>query len=103
MHAVGEIDTSFADVPEPGPAREKIHALALAWPTIASDLAGLVGTLNDNLDNDRALAELDALGDPLGTSGLVAFAWGLLGAGALAAAAVLVASPLRPGRRKELT
>lgn len=99
--AVGELDTRFADVPAPGPSRDAIRALVSGWQSISSDLATLVGTINDNLDNYQALEDLDGLGDPFGISGLVAFGWILVGAGALTSGAVLAATPGLPRRGKE--
>jgi hypothetical protein len=102
VHAVGELDTAFRDVPRAGKAARDINALVRSWPTVSSDLAGLVGAINDNLANDRALADLDGLTRPVGASGLVAMPWLLVGAGtlgALAASASLL--PLKTARRKE--
>ena len=99
--AVGELDTRFAGVPAPGPDREQVAALVSSWPEISSDLATLVGTINDNLDNYQQLEDLDGLTSVLGVSGLVAFGWALVGAGALTGAAALAASPVLPRRRKD--
>ncbi|MET3961524.1 hypothetical protein ABIE44_001458 [Marmoricola sp. OAE513] len=95
VHAVGELDTTFGDVPRAGRAARDVAALVKSWPAVSSDLADLVGALNDNIDNDRALADLDDLGKPLGTSGLVALPWFLVGAGAVGVLAALASWPRR--------
>jgi hypothetical protein len=96
--AVGEMDTSFSAVPKPGLAATRIHDLVKEWPTVSADLASLVGTINDNIGNFNALERLDSLTDGVGVSGLEAFPWMLVGAGAIIA--VLSAASL-PRRRKE--
>jgi hypothetical protein len=99
VHAVGELDTAFRAESRPGADGRRLRALVLAWPTISSDLAGLVGAIEDNLDNFAALDDLDGLTRPVGVPGLVAMPWLLVGAGALGAVAA-TASISR--RRKEL-
>lgn len=99
--AVGELDTRFAGVPVPGQDRDQVAALVTAWPEISSDLATLVGTINDNLDNYQELDDLDGLTSSVGVPGLVVVGWTLVGAGALTAAAVLAASPVLTRRRKD--
>lgn len=96
--AVGELDTTFADVPQPGPAHTTIHSLVKQWPAISSDLASLVGTINDNIHNFNALQSLDASTSGISVSGLEAFPWMLVGTGAIIA--TLSAAAL-PRRRKE--
>lgn len=98
VHAVGELDTAFRSERWRGADGARLTALVTAWPTISSDLAGLVGAINDNLDNDRALADLEGLAHPVGVSGLVAMPWLLVGAGGLGAVA---AGAALPRRRKE--
>jgi hypothetical protein len=99
VHAVGELDTAFRRVPPAGKSRREIEALVRAWPRVSSDLAGLVGAINDNLANDRALADLDGLTRGVGVSGLAAMPWLLVGAGAVGSAAATAALPRR--RREE--
>ena len=96
--AVGELDTTFDAVPQTGPAAHGIHALVHQWPTVSSDLASLVGTINDNISNYNALHGLDTTTSGIGVSGLKAFPWMLVGVGALTA--VLSAAAL-PRRRKD--
>ncbi|WP_148045076.1 hypothetical protein [Nocardioides marmorisolisilvae] len=98
VHAVGELDTAFRVDSRRGEGGRQLRALVAAWPTISSDLASLVGAIEDNLDNDAALADLDDLGRPLGVSGLIAMPWLLVGAGGVGAVAALSALPRR---RKE--
>lgn len=98
--AVGEMDTSFRAVPRPGPARAQVEQLTRAWPQVSSDLASLVGAINDNIADDRALADLDGLTRPLGLSGLRAMPWLLVGTGALA---ITAAGASWPRRRRSTT
>jgi hypothetical protein len=100
VHAVGELDTAFRAVPRAGKPGKALDALVRAWPTISSDLAGLVGAINDNLANDRALADLDDLTRGVGVSGLVALPWLLAGAGAFGSVAALAALPRRGRERR---
>ncbi|MFL6106421.1 MAG: hypothetical protein ACJ72L_05620 [Marmoricola sp.] len=98
VHAVGELDTTFRAGSRAGAGGKQLTALVTAWPTISSDLASLVGAIEDNLANDAALADLDDLAGPLPVSGLVAMPWLLVGAGGLGALAAMTAVPRR---RKE--
>jgi hypothetical protein len=98
VHGVGELDTSFRAVPAQGRAKREIDALVRGWPQVSSDLASLVGAINDNIANDRALADLDDLTRPLGISGLRSLPWLLAGAGAAGIATALASLPRR---RKE--
>lgn len=93
VHAVGELDTTFAAIPQSPPTKEAIDGLVEQWPAISSDLAELVGTLNDNLANFSAMQGLDRAGDPLGLSGLRAFPWIVGGVGVLALLLALAAFP----------
>lgn len=96
--AVGELDTSFRAVPQPGTAGHEIHVIVKQWPSISADFASLVGTINDNIRNFNALKSLDSLTSGVGASGLEAFPWMLVGTGVIIAA--LSAASL-PRRRKE--
>lgn len=96
--AVGELDTKFGQVPQQGPAATAIKALDAHWPTISSDLASLVGTINDNLTNYQALDDLDDLTDGIGLSGLATLPWALVVVGMLSAGLAVAA---RPRRNKE--
>ncbi|MBO9520171.1 MAG: hypothetical protein J7518_01435 [Nocardioidaceae bacterium] len=98
VHAVGELDTAFRAVSRTGRAERDLAALVRAWPAVSSDLAGLVGAINDSLADYRALRDLDDLTRPVGISGLVAMPWLLVGAGVLGSLTV-AASGSR--RRKE--
>ncbi len=96
--AVGELDTNFHAVPRTPQARAAIDALVQAWPGVSSDLAGLVGAINDNLHDYGQLSALDRSTHPLGFSGLVSLPWFLVGTGALSVAAAL-AAPTRTRRK----
>ena len=65
------------------------------WPRISSDLASLVGVINDNIGNFDALDDLDTLTRQAGLQGLGAFPWLLVGIGALSAGLALAATPRR--------
>jgi hypothetical protein len=93
--AVGELDTGFRSVPQTGPAASEIATLVEEWPTVSSDLATLVGTLNDNLDNYDDLNDLDAITRGVRVSGLAALPWALVGLGLLSAACAIAAVPRR--------
>jgi hypothetical protein len=97
--ADGELETSFRGVPKPGPAATDVTALVDRWPTVSSDLATLVGAIDDNIGNFKALHDLDALTSGIGVSGFVAFPWFLVGSGALSAAIALAGWPRR-GKEK---
>ncbi|MBV8981182.1 MAG: hypothetical protein JO086_09805 [Acidimicrobiia bacterium] len=96
--AVGELDTGFRAVPQSGPPAADVAALVDGWPRISSDLASLVGTINDNIGNFNALDDLDTLTRSVGLSGLPGFPWLLVGVGALGATLAVAAAPRR---RKE--
>ena len=96
--AVGELDTSFRAVPQSGPPAAAVGALVDGWPKISSDLASLVGTINDNIGNFNALGDLNTLTRRVGVSGLQGFPWLLVGAGVLGATLAVAATPRR---RKE--
>lgn len=98
VQAVGELDTSFPDLAPTGPPAAAVDALVAAWPTVSSDFAELVGTINDNLDNYDALEDLDGLTSSLGVAGLPALPWLLVGIGATTTA---LATAAWPHRRKE--
>jgi hypothetical protein len=93
--ADGELDTSFTSVPQAGPAAHQINTLVHEWPTVSSDFASLVGTINDNVGNFNALESLDSVTSGIGVSGLEAFPWMLLGAGATIASLSAAALPRR--------
>lgn len=96
--AVGELDTGFRAVPQTGPPAAGVAAVVEGWPRISSDLAALVGTINDNIGNFNALDDLDALTRSVGVSGLRGFPWLLVGAAVLGATLSVAATPRR---RKE--
>jgi len=91
VHAVGELDTSFRGVPQPGPSGADVATLVQSWPKVSSDLAALVGALNDNIDNFDAFDDLDGFTRSAGVSGLTAMPWLLVGTGALSAACAIAA------------
>jgi hypothetical protein len=93
--AVGELDTTFNTVPQTGAAATEVHALVKQWPAISSDLASLVGTINDNIGNFNALKRLDSLTSGVGVSGLEAFPWMLVGIGAISATLSVAGLPRR--------
>ena len=95
VHAVGELDTGFRSVPQTGPAAADIATLVDQWPAVSSDLATLVGALNDNLDNFDDLDALDGFTRSVGVSGLAALPWLLVGIGLLCAACSIAAVPRR--------
>jgi hypothetical protein len=95
VNAVGELDTGFRSVPQTGPAGADIATLVDKWPTVSSDLATLVGALNDNLDNFNDLEDLDGFTRSVGVSGLAALPWMLVGIGLLCATCSIAAVPRR--------
>jgi hypothetical protein len=88
VQAVGELDTGFRQLAGSDPAAAPVTALVDAWPTVSSDLAGLVGTINDNIDDYQALGDLD--GAP---GGFAALPWLLIGLGAVGAGLAAAAWP----------
>ncbi len=100
VNVVGELDTGFRSVPQAGPAAADIAALVDQWPKISSDLATLVGALNDNLDNYEDLHDLDGITGRVGVSGLAALPWLLVALGLVSASCAIAAVPRR---RKEPT
>jgi hypothetical protein len=95
VHAVGELDTRFRAVPQSGPPAAQIATLVQDWPKVSSDLASLVGTIQDDLSNFRALEDLDRATHGLGVSGLEAFPWVLVGIGGVSGALSIAAWPRR--------
>jgi hypothetical protein len=93
--AVGELDTGFRSVAQTGPAAADVATLVERWPRVSSDLATLVGVLNDNLDNYQDLNALDGATRSVGISGLAALPWALMGVGLLSAACSIAALPRR--------
>ena len=98
VEAVGELDTTFRPVASGSVAGIEIADLVNGWPRISSDLASLVGTINDNVGNFNALDSLDAITFGVGVSGFVAFPWVLVGIGT---AGVALGVAALPRRRKE--
>lgn len=95
VEGVGELDTGFRQVPQSGAAADAIAALVHQWPAISSDLATLVGTINDNLRDFNALNSLDRATGPVNTSGLEAFPLALAVLGIVGAALALASWPRR--------
>ncbi len=98
VEAVGELDTSFRAVAPTGTATGQIADLVNGWPGISSDLASLVGTINDNIGNFDALESLDTVTRGEGVPGFEAFPWVLVGIGVVGASLAVAALPRR---RKE--
>lgn len=98
--AVGEMDSGgFADAAhERGIATPAIDELGEQWQPMSSDFAGLIGTMNDNLQNYSGVAELDDKTRALGFGAFAALPWVLIGAGFVTLAA-LAAQGVRPARR----
>jgi hypothetical protein len=96
--ADGELDTGFRSVSPTGQAAADVDALVDGWPGISSDLASLVGTINDNIGNFNALDDLDSLLRSGGGSGLGSFPLVLIALGAVGAVLAVAAVPRR---RKE--
>jgi hypothetical protein len=95
VEAVGELDTGFRQVPQGGTAGPEIAALVEGWPTVSSDLASLVGVINDNLHNYRSLDDLDQLARDVGLSGLEGLPWLFVAVGAACAGLSIAALPRR--------
>ncbi len=98
VEADGELETGFRKVPRNATAAAGITAMVNAWPTISSDLASLVGVINDNIHNYNELEQLDALPRRVGLSGLAGLPWLLVGVGSACAGLSVAALPRR---RKE--
>jgi hypothetical protein len=99
VEGVGELDTAFRQVPQSGAAGAGIATLVMQWPTVSSDLATLVGTINDNIGDFNALNSLDRAAGPAGASGLEAFPWALAAVGILGAGLAFASWPRRGGER----
>jgi len=95
VNADGELSTTFRGVPRPGQSATAVDTLVKRWPGISSDLASLVGVVNDNISNFNALEDLDALTRGAGLSGLEAFPWLLVGIGVASAGLAVAALPRR--------
>jgi hypothetical protein len=95
VQAVGELDTGFRSVPQTGPAAADAATLVRQWPRVSSDLATLVGDLNDNLDSYDDLDSIDRATSAVGISGLAALPWVLVGLGLASAACAVAAVPRR--------
>lgn len=93
--ADGELDTGFRAVPQTGQPAAAVNALVTGWPGISSDLASLVGTINDNIGNFNALDDVDTLMRSAGASGLESFPAVLIGLGIVGAGLSLAAVPRR--------
>jgi hypothetical protein len=98
VNADGELSTTFRGVPQPGPSTTTVSTFVHRWPGISSDLASLVGVINDNISNFNSLDDLNMLTRDAGLSGLGAFPWLLVGIGGANAGLAVWALPRR---RKE--
>jgi hypothetical protein len=99
VHADGELETSFRAVPRSGRTAADLDEMVTKWPMVSSDLASLVGSVNDNIANFNALNDLESFTRGVGVSGLEAFPWLLVGIGVVMAALSVAALP----RRKRTT
>jgi hypothetical protein len=95
VNADGELSTTFRGVPRSGQSATAVDTLVKRWPGISSDLASLVGVINDNISNFDALEDLDALTRGAGLSGLGAFPWLLVAIGVTSAGLAVAALPRR--------
>lgn len=86
VHAVGELDTGYRATPEAAAAGPEVKRLVEQWPAVSSDLAELVGTVNDNLDRYAALSSLPAF---------TIVPWVLVALGLLTASLAVAALPRR--------
>ncbi len=93
--ADGELDTGFRAVPQTGQPAADVNALLSAWPQISSDLAALVGTINDNIGNFNTLDDLHSLLRSAGASGLQSFPVLLVGLAIVGATLAVAAVPRR--------
>jgi hypothetical protein len=94
--AVGEIDTGYPGVRVEPPEATELAQLKTGWPQASRDLADLVGQINDNIDNYRALVSLGRLSPIPGTTGWQVLPAVCIGAGV--AGIVLAAAGLRTGK-----
>lgn len=94
--AEGEVDTTFRAVPTSHAA--SLTTLRDEWPQISSDLASLVGDLNDSVSDVQALTHLNNV--PIHRRGFTVLPWALIAAGATAAALTLTARPRAARVRK---
>jgi hypothetical protein len=95
VNADGDLSTTFRSVPRSGQSAGAVNTLVKRWPGISSDLASLVGVINDNIGSFNALENLDALPRGVGLSGLEAFPWLLVGIGVVSAGLAVAALPRR--------
>lgn len=95
--AVGELDTGFRHVARPGPAADDLATLDKKWPTISSDFASLVGVINDDIVDFRALKALNDLPHGAGVAGFAVFPWLFVAVGVAAAGLSATAWPRRRG------
>ncbi|QKT06514.1 hypothetical protein HUN08_04405 [Gordonia sp. X0973] len=98
--AVGEIDTGYPGTAVSPGDRAELARLRAQWPPASRDLADLVGQINDNIPNYRALVSLGNISPIPGVSG-----WRLLPAACLVAggaAIVLAILGLRPNRKEDI-
>jgi len=93
--ADGDLSTTFRGVPHAGQSATAITALVKDWPRISSDLASLVGVINDNTGNFDALNDLDTSTRAVGLSGLGSFPWLLVGIGVVSTGLAIGALPRR--------
>ncbi|MDL9947649.1 hypothetical protein QSJ19_19095 [Gordonia sp. ABSL11-1] len=100
VSALGVLDTEFRSVRREGADHGAVAALQAQWPRVSGDLADLVGTVNDNLDNFAALRSLNAVTAPVGAGGFRALPWALFATGVVLFVATLAAWPRRIVRER---
>lgn len=92
--AVGEIDTGYPGVAVGPSEGAELARLKTGWPQASRDLADLVGQINDNIENYRALVSLGRLSPIPGTTGWQLLPLVCVGAGLVGV--VLAGAGLRP-------
>ena len=93
----GELNSRFTKAvlgADPGADVGAIAELERRWQPMTSQFAGLIGVLNDNVDNYTAVSELNDSTAALGFSAFDRFGWFFLLPG-LAGLGVLAAEPAR--------
>jgi hypothetical protein len=90
----GELDSRYAAAIPAGADRAGIDALAHRWQPMTARFAGLVGTMNDNVDDVAGVAALNDVTRPLGFAALPPLGWFLVTPG-VAVVVLALGGPLR--------
>lgn len=90
----GELNSRYVKAIPPGAGRAGIDAFDARWQPMTERFAGLIGTMNDNIDNFRGVVALDNSTKPLGFHAFRWFGWFFLVPGVIVAAVAAVG--LRP-------